>query len=379
MKKVIYIIALLIGATTMAQTITVNGTHMLVSDDISFPFWLESGSSISPEVPVSSISVLEFNIVPNNNGNDMVFNQVISVTSNQTVPEGKTWKVESVLQENQSFEVGNANPSLFIPTSSWSTNITMEAPVYDSITMLWTVNATILPSGGSPISEKGFCYSSTNNQPNVYDTIINSGTGNGVFSEYMINGEEMTLQLNTNYFVCAFATSLEGISYSQVFNFTTPTEITPQVGQLRFGGQIFYVDETGEHGLVAANQSIGNYSWGCENSTVNGADGTDIGMGEQNTMDIVSSCAETLIAASVALTYQNDGYTDWYLPSKDELMLIYSALYIDFYNVNTNYKYWSSTEYNINSIFGWALNFSSGTFLGHGKTAQNLVLPIRSF
>ena len=103
MKKIIYIIALLIGATTMAQTITVNGTPMLVSDDISFPFWLESGSSISPEVPVSSISVLEFNIVPNNNGNDMVFNQVISVTEGQTVPEGKTWKVESILMENQSF------------------------------------------------------------------------------------------------------------------------------------------------------------------------------------------------------------------------------------------------------------------------------------
>ena len=90
----------------MAQTITVNGTPMLVSDDISFPFWLESGSSISPEVPVSSISVLEFNIVPNNNGNDMVFNQVISVTEGQTVPEGKTWKVESILMENQGFDNG---------------------------------------------------------------------------------------------------------------------------------------------------------------------------------------------------------------------------------------------------------------------------------
>ena len=89
MKKVIYIIALLIGASTMAQTITVNGTPMLVSDDISFPFWLESGSSISPEVPVSSISVLEFNIVPNNNGNDMVFNQVISVTEGKLSLRGR--------------------------------------------------------------------------------------------------------------------------------------------------------------------------------------------------------------------------------------------------------------------------------------------------
>ncbi len=112
MRNLILFLALLIGATTMAQTITVNGTPMLVSDDISFPFWLESGSSISPEVPVSSISVLEFNIVPNNNGNDMVFNQVISVTEGQTVPEGKTWKVESILMENQEFVVDSSNTSL---------------------------------------------------------------------------------------------------------------------------------------------------------------------------------------------------------------------------------------------------------------------------
>ena len=108
----ILFLALLIGAKTMAQTITVNGTPMLVSDDISFPFWLESGSSVSPEVPVSSISVLEFNIVPNNNGNDMVFNQVISVTEGQTVPEGKTWKVESILMENQEFVIDSSNTSL---------------------------------------------------------------------------------------------------------------------------------------------------------------------------------------------------------------------------------------------------------------------------
>ena len=84
----------------MAQTITVNGTPMLVSDDISFPFWLESGSSIDIGENVISISVIEFSIVPNNNGNDMVFNQVISVTEGQTVL-GETWKVESILMENQ--------------------------------------------------------------------------------------------------------------------------------------------------------------------------------------------------------------------------------------------------------------------------------------
>jgi len=157
MKKVIYIIVLLLGATTMAQTITVNGTPMLVSDDISFPFWLESGSSISPEVPVSSISVLEFNIVPNNNGNDMVFNQVISVTEGQTVPEGKTWKVESILMENQSFSVNSSNPNTFVPYSESGDNLIINDPVFFLDSVLF--KADLLPNNESSFNQVGFCYS----------------------------------------------------------------------------------------------------------------------------------------------------------------------------------------------------------------------------
>ena len=182
MKKVIYIIALLIGATTIAQTITVNGTPMLVSDDISFPFWLETGSSISPEVPVSSISVLEFNIVPNNNGNDMVFNQVISVTEGQTVPEGKTWKVESILMENQGFESEGSNSfedSYFIPSSSSGINLTIYEPVVSAQGS--TISASVLPSGGSSISEIGFCYSYSNTQPTIYDNISSIGDDSYTF------------------------------------------------------------------------------------------------------------------------------------------------------------------------------------------------------
>ena len=44
-----------------------------------------------------------------------------------------------------------------------------------------------------------------------------------------------------------------------------------------------------------------------------------IGFGLENTIDILSECSETPIAASVAFEYQNDGYIDWYLPSINEL------------------------------------------------------------
>ena len=380
MKKVIYIIALLLGAMTMAQTITVNGTPMLVSDDISFPFWLESGSSISPEVPVSSISVLEFNIVPNNNGNDMVFNQVISVTEGQTVPEGKTWKVESVLQENQSFEVSNANSSLFIPTNSSSTNIVMDTPVYDSLLVYWTLSARILPSAGSPITERGFCYSVTNEQPTVYDNITSSGSGTGSFEELFNNGGN--LEANTTYYFRSYATSLEGITYSDVQNFITTPQDFPEVGNYNQGGIVFYIDETGEHGLVAATEDLAStYEWGCYGTTISGADGAAIGTGNQNTLDIVAGCSETTIAASEASAVSLNGFSDWYLPSKDELVEMYNTVGNGGPEGNiggfSNNWYLSSSEDSNNGA--WTVNFNDCVTYNSNKYDTYRVRVIRAF
>ena len=80
-----------------SQSILVNNQSVNVSSDISFPYWLDSTSTLAIDSNVVSISVLEFNITPTLNGNSLVFNQAKTVTSQETVPPGKTWKVESVL------------------------------------------------------------------------------------------------------------------------------------------------------------------------------------------------------------------------------------------------------------------------------------------
>jgi hypothetical protein len=49
---------------------------------------------------VVSISALEFNIVPTTNGNSLVFSQTKTITTQETVPNGKTWKVEGVLLDS---------------------------------------------------------------------------------------------------------------------------------------------------------------------------------------------------------------------------------------------------------------------------------------
>ena len=61
-----------------------------------------------------------------------------------------------------------------------------------------------------------------------------------------------------------------------------------EIGDTLQGGIVFYVDGTGEHGLVAATEDLGTYQWGCFGTVLTGADGTSIGTGFQNTLDIAS-------------------------------------------------------------------------------------------
>jgi len=162
------------------------------------------------------------------------------------------------------------------------------------------------------------------------------------------------------------------------------TENTPQreVGDLAEGGIVFYVDETGQHGLVAAMQDIeGIYEWGCHGTSISGTDGTAIGTGYQNTLDIVSGCSETPIAASVALAYESEGYSDWYLPSKDELIEMYNTIGNgspegDIGGFGHN-RYWSSSEDYNNTA--WSVGFGAGATYGYEKDNNYGVRVIRAF
>ena len=106
---------------------------------------------------------------------------------------------------------------------------------------------------------------------------------------------------------------------------------TYEVGDYAEGGIVFYVDETGQHGLVAAMEDLPvSYEWGCYGENIDGTDGTYIGTGYQNTMDIVNQGCDTnnggITAAQAALNAEINGYSDWFLPSKDELHEMYSNI-----------------------------------------------------
>ena len=117
------------------------------------------------------------------------------------------------------------------------------------------------------------------------------------------------------------------------------------IGDTHQGGIIFYLDGNGG-GLIAALTDQGSdVLWGCEEISISGADGTAIGTGNQNTIDIESGCTTGGIAADICANLTLGGYSDWFLPSKDELNEMYVNLHQQGLGDFNNYNYWSSTEF----------------------------------
>ncbi|TRZ76632.1 MAG: DUF1566 domain-containing protein [Bacteroidetes bacterium] len=147
------------------------------------------------------------------------------------------------------------------------------------------------------------------------------------------------------------------------------------IGQSYGGGIIFYIDGTGQHGLISATSDQSTAaSWGC-NGTLIGGTGTAIGTGQANTTAIVNGCSTPGIAAQICDALVLNGYSDWFLPSKDELnqMYIQKTVIGGF----TNEYYWSSSEYN--AVYAWNQRFSDGYQGETNKLASDYIRAIRAF
>lgn len=149
------------------------------------------------------------------------------------------------------------------------------------------------------------------------------------------------------------------------------------------GGLIFYVNTSNGTGMVAApsDQSSGAF-FGCPGDDF-GVYNQSIGSGSQNTIDLVGFCNNNGTPYKICNDLVLGGYSDWYLPSKDELNAMYVNLQLNGYgNFFQGYYYWSSSEVSGASNGGaWAQAFNTGNQNACTKNAfgNNLTRAVRSF
>jgi len=121
----------------------------------------------------------------------------------------------------------------------------------------------------------------------------------------------------------------------------------PKIGDHLFGGIIFYILVSGDtsydpnvpHYFISSTNDL-SASWGCT-GTYLGSIGYLLGNGVTNTTTIITNCTTPGIAAKLCYDLIQDGYSDWFLPSKDELNKMYLAK--QYLGLSSAY-YWSSSE-----------------------------------
>jgi hypothetical protein len=131
------------------------------------------------------------------------------------------------------------------------------------------------------------------------------------------------------------------------------------------------------HGLIAApsDQSTSIY-WHSSDTGITGATGTGIGTGNTNTNAIVAFYGTEVNAAKICYDLDLGGYTDWFLPSKDELNILYSnQVLIGGFIWNAH---WSSSEWAVNGAWCKYFNASGNSFPSQ-KSAVMAVRAVRVF
>jgi hypothetical protein len=255
--------------------------------------------------------------------------------------------------------------------------ITIQDASGNTVSSSADVTATISGAGGTLIGS----------------TTATASSGVATFTGLGIDGTNGTTYTIT-YTVSGLTVATATVTLAALTCATGGTCIVGDTGP--GGGKVFYVHASGTFACGATLASTCKYleaapntwlgssdptrSWSPvsnQSTAVTGADGTAIGTGYKNSLDIVAQTGNEAAssAAVAAREYGGGSKNDWYLPSKEELHELYSRrATVGGFVANV---YLSSSEATAGIV--WGQDFNDGRQGYFGKGSAYFVRPVRAF
>lgn len=224
---------------------------------------------------------------------------------------------------------------------------------------------------------------------------ITNGTNNGdVNYNIPISYGNTTGSISVNYYLQSSPWIASGSIQSVPCGYSIGTSAninipvcspTLNIGDSYGGGIIAYIFQSGDpgyisgqvHGIIAAASDIaGNLPWATSPFLITNATSFELSDGDNNTTIIVAvNGTTTTYAARICDELSLNGYSDWCLPSMNELLkLSYNKLIIGGFS---SLFYWSSTELDRYTAYG--VNFSGTGSNNSSKGGSARVRAIRYF
>ena len=199
-----------------------------------------------------------------------------------------------------------------------------------------------------------------------FNVVIHDMLGGGVTIQDLLDDNLTIIEIvNAGYSVQELLN--DGIT--PLFLYNEGISLDSLYGNFYEGGLIFYLDINDVHpsfeGLVASQNDQSTAAlWGCSVLIV-GADGVAIGTGNQNTINIDNQCMDSGIPADICINLTLNNFSDWWLPSEDELNEMYLNIGQGASAPNTNVggfadkRYFSSTY--VDGFGGRMIDFTDGS------------------
>lgn len=325
-----------------------------------------------------------YSVIGTNNTNELTFND-----SNLSPSTAYNYRVCSYNSTGNSIAYSN---EITVTTNTPITKPILTTTTPSSITKNSAISGgTISSDGGAAITARGIVWGTATNPTIANTTKTVDGIGTGVFSSNLQN-----LTPSTTIYARAYATNSAGTSYGNEVTITILPSL--KIGDEYQGGIIYYIfspDEWSDvgfyvpgeiHGLIVAKNDLPDkYEWGCYNKYPDCCPYTEVtGIfhSEESSKKIFINCGANT-AGGACYNLILNGYSDWYLPTYQELRTIWLNKII---NQDGKIR-WSSTHSRYNNdptgltnvnLAAWA-SVSGGGIVSKYRNELLFVRPVRKF